>query len=252
MTLTAIAKRTEKLLADNSPAILTAVGVTGTLTTAFLTGKASFRASDDIRAVENLRKVDLEPKEKFQLVWRLYIPPVATGVLTVVSIVGANRIGTRRAAAMAAAYSISEKALSEYKDKIIEKIGVNKEQKIRDEVAQDQVNRNPPSQNQIIVTSGGEILCHEAFTGRYFMSSMEALKKAQNETNALVLNNMYASLTDFYNALDIPSTSNSDELGWNTDKLMELEFTTTLSEGDRPCLSFSFRAVPIRDYYRLS
>ncbi len=69
MTFHEFAKRTEKLVADNSPAILTAWGVTGTLTTAYLTGKASFRAADLLAKDERRRGFidqsgELEIKEK--------------------------------------------------------------------------------------------------------------------------------------------------------------------------------------------
>lgn len=254
MTLIEIAKRAEKLAVDNSPAILTAIGVTGTITTAFLTGKASFRAGEIIANEEYKQNAyaknrSLESKEKFVLVWKEYIPAVGTGVLTLVCIIFANRIGNRRAAAVAAAYTISEKAFSEYKEKVVERLGTPKEQKIRDEVAQDRVDRNPGG-HDIVVTGGGEVLCYEAFTGRYFKSDMETLKKGQNDLNYTILNDGYASLSDFYNKIDLPTTSFSEEVGWTSDKLLELNFSTVLSEDGRPCISIDFMTAPIRDYYK--
>ena len=41
-----VLKQAEKFASDNSPAILTALGLTGVLTTAYLSGKASFNAYD--------------------------------------------------------------------------------------------------------------------------------------------------------------------------------------------------------------
>jgi hypothetical protein len=256
MTFVDVAKRAEKLAIDNSPGILTALGVTGTLTVAYLTGKATFKAADLLWDEQNRLDIqperhNLEPKEKFQLVWKLYIPAAGTCVFTIVCIVTATRIGNRRAAAVAAAYSISEKAFTEYREKIVEKIGEKKEQSARDELAQERVDRNPVSSNGIIITGSGEVLCYEEFTGRYFMSSMEELRKGQNDTNYTIMNHGDASLTDFYNSIDLPSTSFSDEVGWNTDKLIELRFSTTLSEDGRPCISMGFDVAPIRDYFRI-
>ena len=156
-----------------------------------------------------------------------------------------------RAAAVAAAYTISEKAFSEYKEKVVERLGTPKEQKIRDEVAQDRVTKNPPNERETIITGGGEVLCYEAFTGRYFKSDMETLKKAQNDLNYVMLNDGYASLSDFYNKIDLPTTSYSDEIGWTSDKLLELNFSTVLSDDGRPCISIDFMAAPVRDYYKL-
>lgn len=250
MTISSIARQAERLITNNSPAILTAIGVTGTLTTAFLTGKASFKASEVIRDWEYSPSsiIEVETKEKVRLVWKLYIPAAGTGALTIAAIVFANRIGTRRAAAMAAAYSISDRAFTEYKDKILEQLGHNKEQAVRDEIAQDRINNNPPAAS--IIIGNGEVLCYDAFTDRYFMSSVEALKKAQNDTNYQVNNDWYASLSDFYNRAGLPTTSYSDDVGWNSNQLLELAFSTAMSPDGRPCVSITFQVDPVRDYYK--
>ncbi len=203
MTFRDITNKTGKLVADNSPSILTAIGVTGLLTTAYLTGKASFKAVDIIENEKN-RRGRIVPedrddmftnKEKFELLWKLYLPAATSAVLTASSIIYANRIGASRAAAMTTAYAISQRAYNEYEHKVVEMIGKNKEQKVRDSVAQDRVHNNPVDKQQVIVTGGGDVLCYDLYTGRYFRSSMETLKKAQNDLNHTVLNHQYASLT---------------------------------------------------------
>ena len=264
MQLVAIAKRVEKFTVDNSPLILTVVGVTGTITTALLSVKGTIKAVriiDQERIdreylqnvpdprVYGVRELDLTRREMFKLVWKEYIPPVGVGVLTVVAIVGANQIGTRRAAALAAAYSMSEHAFTEYRDKVVEKMGLTKEKGVRDDLAQERVNKNPMGDKQIIIAGSGDVICHEAFTGRYFNSSMEELKSAQNAINYQINNNVYASLSDLYDRLGLKHTSESNEVGWNSDKLLEMQFSTVLNDKGQPCLSFDYQVVPIRNYY---
>lgn len=254
MTLSNIAKRAEKLIADNSPVILTAVAVTGTITTAVLASRASFKAKElfDIEEyhreyVEEVAPMDI--REKVNLSWKLYVPAVGTGAITIACIIGANRIGTRRAAAMAAAYSLSEKAFVEYKDKVIEKMGETKEQKVRDSIAQDRVDANPVSTREVIITGGGDVLCYDSITGRYFESNVETLRKAQNDINQQILSSMYATLHEFYSLIGLPSTLYSSEVGWNNDNMLELQFSTVLSEDGKPCLSVGYATYPIRGYY---
>lgn len=250
-----LVKRTQKLAIDNSPAILTAIGVTGALTTAYLTGKASFKAAEMIREeadrTDKFTGYNGTLKQDVKLVWKLYIPAAGTAVLTVTAIVAANHIGSRRAAAIAAAYTISEKAFEEYKEKVVEKMGATKEQAVRDEVAQDRVDRNPVSSHEVIIAGSGQVLCFDEWSGRYFQSDMETIRKAQNDTNYQVLNESYASLSDFYERIGLPSTSQSDEIGWNTDRMIDLKFSTTLAEDGRPCLAIDFGLTPIRGYYKL-
>jgi hypothetical protein len=258
MNIRVMAKSAEKMIVDNSPAILTAIGVTGTITTAYLAGQASFRAAKLIhdryetdRFGEHIPdRSDL--RDKFELTWRLYVPAVGVGASTAVCIVGAHRIGSRRAAAVAAAYTISEKAFTEYKEKVIEKFGEKQEREARDELQQERVDRDPVSGRAVIVTNDGDVLCYEHFAGRYFESSMEALKKAQNDTNYQIINHNYASLTDFYGRLGLPHTGVSDEVGWNSNDLLELEFSTTLSEDSRPCIAIDYNVAPFRNYHKVN
>lgn len=264
MSFAAILKSSEKFLIDNSPTILTAIGVLGTVGTAVLTGKATLKAADILRE-EKIAKIPdgevvetldglLTKKECIKLVWKQYLPPVAAGVLTITAIIAANRISLKRAAAMAAAYSISEKRFAEYRDKVGEKFGIKKEQTVRDEIAQDQVNLNSlNAENREIIfagNKGGEVLCFDSFTGRYFMSSVEEIKKAENEINYLIIHNDSATLTDFYNRVGLCQTTYSEEVGWTTDALADFKLSTTLSDEAVPCLVVTYNVTPIREYHR--
>lgn len=255
MTLMGILARTEKVVADHSPQILTALGVAGTVTTAILTGKASVAAHHRIKYETMKRDTDepYEPTNQDKVVWtwKLYVPAIGAGALTVTSIILANQIGTRRAAAMAAAYAVSERAFSEYKEQVVKKFGETKEQMVRDGLAQEQVSNHPVGDRQVIIAGGGNVLCYEPFTDRYFDSDMESMKKAMNDLNYRINNNWYASLSEFYDLLGLPRTSYSDEVGWNADKLLELEFTTTLASDGRPAIVINYQVQPIRGYSRV-
>lgn len=258
MNLARFMKRAEKFTIDNSPAILTAIGITGTLTTAYLTGKASFKAYDLLLEEDTRRHMNNEPplrpdtKAMVQVVWREYIPAGISATVTVAAIFAANHVSTRRATAMATAYSLSERAFTEYKDKVVEKIGEKKNQEIKDEIAQDQVTRNPVDEATVIMTNDGEVLCYDRFIGRYFKSSMEALKRAVNEVNYTILHQDYASLSDFYMELGLEPTGISDEVGWTTDQLLELDISTVLSTDNKPCIAIDFNHRPIRNFDQYS
>ena len=241
---------------ENSSTILTAVGVTGTVTTAYLTGKASVKAHELIKLEEahiyRLQDgvgVKLEFKDQARLVWKEYIPAASVGVLTISSIIGANHISSRKATALAAAYGLSERALVEYKEKVVEHLGKNKELKVREEIAQDRVSKNPVS--QVIITGNGDVLCYDALTGRYFESNIETIKKAMNDINYRIMNHGSESLSAFYDEVGLPPTSLSDEIGWNSNELMDIAFATTMSTDDRPCISIDFTVAPAPHYNRL-
>lgn len=258
MTLRSIALQSQKFVTDNSPTILTAIGVTGTVTTAYLTGKATFKAAKIINEeqfktnIHNGVQKPLSDKDKFKLVWTLYIPAAGVGTLSCAAIIGANRIGVRRAAAMAAAYSISERAFEEYREKVVEKLGKNKDREVRDDIAQDHVNANPPNTKNVVVTGKGKELFYDKWCGRYFESTMQEVKKAQNDLNYKLLNGGfgYASLNDFYRILGIDTIRDGEDLGWDTTKPLEIMFTTTISDDERPAFVMDFRVAPVREYFR--
>lgn len=267
MNLTQTVKAVERVLSDNSPAILTGIGAAGVVTTAVLAAKGHAEALEKIKTEQHFREEnqkfrqhvahntpDVEPmtkKEVFLLVWPEYLPAVGTGALSIFAIVASHQIARRRATALAAAYSLSEKAWEEYKEKVTDILGEKKEKQARDELQQERLDRDPPSTNEIIVVNAGEQLFRDAYSGRYFMSTLEDVKAAENRLNHRVINDNYASLTDFYDFLGIERTTVSDEVGWNVDKLLEMEITTAMSDDKRPCFVIDFKTVPIRGYYRL-
>lgn len=271
--LSGLLKHTPKLkylLKDNSSTILTGVGVGGTVITAYLTGKATFRAAEiivrennalelaaknatlDSEDLEVLRKLGGDTKltkfDQVKLVWPHYIPPAVVGVITITSIVTAHRISSKKIAALVVASGISDRALAEYKEKVIEKFGEKKETDIRDEIAQEQVLRTPANSSQIILTGTGDVLCFDTLTGRYFPSTVEDIKRAENRINYEIIHFNYASLSMFYEEIGLPPTDYTDSVGWNLNSNMEVVFSSTLSPDGRPCLAISFARNPMPEY----
>lgn len=246
MSFTSILKSAERFVTDNSAVILTTVGVVGTVATAVLTARSTVLALDHL---EEVGAKDAPFKEKVRLTWVAYLPPVMTGCGTVAAIIFANRIGSRRVAALAAAYSVSDKAFSEYRDKVKEKFGEEKEVAVRDEIAQDQVTRTRGSEDFYL--EDGETLCLESYSGRYFKSSKEAIAGAVNHVNNIINHEGYASLGEFYGWLGLDRTDVSDDLGWNVDKMLDVSYHGTLTPSGKPCLAFSYDVTPIRGFHRL-
>jgi len=264
------ANKAKFLLNENSTTILTALGVGGTISTAVLTGNASFKAAEIIRREEekleyelthsdeivghgsssnnNGMKISLTKMDQVKLVWRQFLPAVASGVLTIASIITANKISSKKIAALAVAGGISERALQEYKEKVVEKFGVTKSDAVRDEIAQDRVHNNPPDTRQVLVTGTGEVLCYDMLTGRYFTSTMEDIKRAENKVNYELNQFMSCSLSNFYEEVGLEPTTYTDSVGWNMQNMMEVKFSTVMSADNRPCLAIDFSRPPIVDY----
>lgn len=248
-----LAQTVSRLIAKNSPVIMTSIGVVGVLTTAVLTGKATLEAQ---MMLDYYEKEALSDKhftgftftDKVKIVWKQYIPVVISGSVTIACIIGAQKVNIRRQAALMSLYSLSETALKEYKDKVVETYGETKERKIRDAIAEDHVNSAIANNSSIIVTGSGNVLCYDELSGRLFNSDMETIRRAQNDMNAEIINNMCISLNEFYTKLGIPQTALGDEVGWDTDNMLAIDYHGALTEDNRPCIALNYKTHPRNGY----
>lgn len=236
-----------KGIKSHSSIILSVAAGVGVITTAYLTGIASYEAALIIKAKEDVDGTSSDRKQRVmdrtKLVWKLYIPAGISTISTIGCIIGSNRIESKRTIAATTALAFTERAYSEYRDKVVEEFGVRKDQSIRDQVVADQVKENPPP--AYIISGPGNVLCCELFTGRYFTSDMESLRKAQNDLNDRLLKHDYASLSDFYYLIGLPPTSTSSHWGWESNKLLNLIFSTALSDDNRPCMTFEYNYTKV-------
>jgi hypothetical protein len=253
VNLSILAHRVQRLAVDNAPTILTSLGAVGLVTTAVLTGKATFKYMKvlaDEGYYDRSYKFERSKKEHFKKAWKCFIPAVGTGALSLAAIIGANHISYRRAVALASAYTIAQEGFKEYKDQVIEKLGEKKEQTVRDAVTQDRIAKNPPPSSEIFFVEGNNVVCGDAWSGRYFISSQNKIEKAVNEANAEIIKFDYISLTDLWSKLGLEPTSESDEVGWNTDNLIEITYSWGPTTDGRPCMMVDFgKTVPLRGVY---
>ena len=229
---------------EHSPLILSVVAGVGVLATAYLASKATVEAVELIRQEEKRRPMFINRDNKkdtaidvTKLVWKLYIPAGISAASTITCIIGANRIEAKKTLAAQAAFAVSERVYSDYRDKVIEEYGERKDQSIRDQIAEERVKANPPA---AIIAGSGSVLCCELFTGRYFNSDMQSLRRAENIINKKALAHDYATFEDFYYEIGLSGTGASSQLGWKSSRLMELMFTSVLTDDGRPCLAFDY------------
>ena len=247
MSLSSLVTKGLQGVKSSSPEILTGLSIAGLGITAYMTGKAAVKASEILKYHDANSKKELDWKTKFKLVWKTYLPAGISGAVTAGCIIGSSRASSHRTAAALSAYKLTEKAFTEYRAKVAEEIGKNKERKVRDEIAQDRVAEDVASSKQIVMWGFGDVACCEMYTHRFFKSDMESLRKAENKINRDVNNHLYVTLDEFYDIVGLPHTSESDRKGWDSETgLMELHFTTVLMDAT-PCLAFDYNYVkPLR------
>ena len=250
-----VSTNVRKFVNKRSPEILMGIGIAGMITTTVLAVKATPKAMELIEERKTQEWTDeLSPLEIVKVAWKPYIPAIVTGVTSTFCLIGSSSVHSRRNAALATAYKLSETALTEYREKVIETIGEKKEQTVRDKVAEERVKKNPVTKNEVIITNTGKTLCFDPISARYFYSSIEKIKRAENELNKEMLHAFsgYVSLNDFYDEIGLDHTSVGDDLGWNTEKLIDINFSSQLNDNGEPSVVLDYAVAPNYNYYKFS
>lgn len=234
-----------------SPEILTGIGIAGMITTTVLAVRATPKALVLMDKAENEKNDELTKVEMVKAAWKPYLPVVITGALSTTCLIGSVRIGARRTAAIATAYKLSETALSEYREKVVEAIGEKKEKAIKDKIAEEKLEKNPVSKSSVILT-GDKTLFFDGSAGGYFESDIETVKRAVNEVNRQMVYDQYVSLNEFYDKIGRPHTELGDELGWNLDYgLVDVDFSSMIADNGKPCIVITYNVAPRYDYSKL-
>lgn len=236
---------------QNMPGILTGLGIVGMVTAGVLAVHATpkaLRLIEEKRSEERVEK--LERIEVVKVAWKCYVPAVATGVLSASCLIGANSMNVRKHAALAAAYKISETALTEYREKVVDAIGEKKETAIREKVAQKQIEKAPVDTREVIITEKGNTLFLEPLSGRYFRSDIEQVRKAANDLNDQIYNGFSGSVTlnDFYTEIGLDTNDVGDLMGWNSENRINLHIVPGMAKNDEPCCVVQHHNPPKYDY----
>lgn len=253
LNLSKFLKDTTALVSKHSPELLTGIGIAGMVSAAILAVRATPKA---LKALEEKKAEtgtdELTPAETVKATWKCYVPATVTGAVSIACLVGASSVNARRNAALATAYKLSETAFTEYREKMIETVGEKKDQLVREKIDKDRIDNNPVSKNEVVVTGKGQTLCYDYISGRYFYSDIELLRRAINELNRRVLIDMYVSLNDFYDELNLEHIGIGYDLGWNVDDgRVDPDFSSHLADDGRPCLVLNYNVAPKHGYSSL-
>ena len=128
-------------------------------------------------------------------------------------------------------------------------LGEEKDKEIKEKVADKLLKENPVTNKEVIITDNNEHLCYDEITGRYFKSSQNKIKEAQNVINDRLRDEMWVSLNDLYYELCLPNVRVGDDLGWNIDDgYLDIILSSRIAEDGTPCLTLDYSIGPRYDY----
>lgn len=234
----------------NATQILAGVGIGCGIASVGFSIKGTIKAVEVVKNLEKEKEAPLTKREIVKATWKEYVPAVGFGALGIGCVIGSVNVSMKRLATMTAAYAMSEKSFKEYKDKAIDLIGDKKEEEIRSSVAQDYISENPPSNSIVSRGTGGGTLCMDSFSGQYFWSDADTIRRITNDFNNELIHDYNVCLNDYYLRLGMNEIKDGNDLGWNiiNGDLVNVEFTTELGPGNQPVLVMDFTTNPFPNY----
>lgn len=243
-----------KVVQKNAPAILTGIGIASMVSSIIFAVKATPKALEAMNDAEKAKGEKLTKIETVKVCAKHYIPTIAFATLSAGCSIGAHQIHTRRHAALATAYKISESMFKEYREHVINEIGEGKEKKIITAINEDRLKEKPVS--SVIETEQGDSLCFDPVSGEYFYSDIETVRKAVNDVNARILSEGWASANDYLEALGLPLLNgkdgrhSGDDIGWGvfSTGIIDPRYDAIWTSDGKPCFTIFHQNLPSTKY----
>ena len=233
----------------NGSTILTVIGGVGVVATAVSTAMATPKALRSLEQAEEEKGDKLTKLEMVVVAGPSYIPSVAIGAGTVACIFGANILNKQRQAALIGAYTLLDSSYKEYKQKVLDLYGADANEKVVESIAKDKYEEEPK-------VEPGKELFYEAYSGRYFESTIEDVLRAEYTLNRELSLVGGVAVNDYFELLGLPRMESLNDFGWSADTNMEMYWqtwvdfnhsTTTMDDG-LECTIVNPWQEPIIDY----
>ena len=193
-------------------------------------------------------------KQKVKTVWKVYLPSACMSVGGICFVTASVSTSNSRYLALSTSYELLKDAAYTYRDKVIETIGVNKDKKIREQIAQEKIDKDESPNKTVVIAGQGNTLFRDSLTGQYFRYDINKFKNKAIELANMELAHNYAGVPEWLNelGLDIPDTMLG--MGWSAPdqgKVVTVDFTACVAHkfNDEPCLVIDYDPMPVSDYY---
>lgn len=192
-------------LKNNAPFVLCVAASLGTVATAISAAKQTPKAME---LLDRCRECNCSRVKTAIVVAPIYLPTAGFAVGTILCIFGANHLNKKQQAALISAYKLAETSFKDYRSKVKEIIGEDKEREIQNAIAMDDF-----TDYQVPETE--DPLFYDEFCKEYFNLPQSVVQEAAYKINRHLAIYEFASLNDYRNYLGLPPVDGGDEIGWS-------------------------------------
>lgn len=233
-------------ISKHSPHILFGAGIIGVAASGVLAARATLKVErildehnvllDQINEAIDFQDYSEQDRKKdkallyFQTgvqITKLYGPAIIVGGLAFAALTGSHRILTKRNAALTAAYAVIDKSFKEYRERVVDDQGVDKDREYLKGIVTKKVSETSEDGKSVTVSekktqtglSPYGVFFHEGNPNWTSRPEMNLLFLRGNQTylNDLFQAKGYLFLSDVYDALGFEQTKASRIVGWHKD-----------------------------------
>lgn len=268
-------------MGKHSPEILVAAGIVGFVGTAVLAATATLKVEDILDAhqekMDKIKTVEADPdienytaedatKDRAILtlktighLTKLYAPAICLGMISAACVIGGHHILLKRNLGLAAAYTAVQTAFDDYRKRVAEECGEDKEKElylgVREKI--EEIEKN----GKIKKVSQGKEITDKAYpyspyarifdeTSRWYKKNAELnklfLTSQQNHANDLLHLQGHLFLNEVFDMLDLPRTPMGAVVGWvygNGDSFVDFGIFDSSKPGCREFINGLERAI---------
>lgn len=257
MTVKKYLKKKAYQAKKHSPEIFLGISIVGIISIPVLSAIGTVKAINKVDDYVDTLEEDEAPDKK-ELVKQVAPCYIWTGVATSVtlfSVVKTKKILDGRSAAVLSLLMSERKSKKILIDKMKEKFGEAKTTDVLTEARIEEHKQNIDEDEQfingckVIETGLGDTLFFDKETATYFRCSLDAIDKAVNDINRkLTTKDIYASLNDFLELINLPWMGLADNIGWvQFDEPLTVEKDFTVYKGE-PIVILSYQPYPLYNF----
>lgn len=238
----------------HSPEIMLVVGVAGVVTSTVMASKATLKLGDILdeakettdlinKAVETHPEKYSEDDRKKDMVIhsvqttvqvvKLYTPAAIVGTLSIGLIVGSHRIMKKRNVALVGAYKVLEEGFNKYRERVVEDLGEDADQKYRYGMVEEKVKEkytDKEGKERTKTVKKFKVDDYDSSVYAKFFDELNAnwqnnpeynmvfLKQQQNFANDMLRARGHLFLNEVYDMLGLPHTQAGSVVGWVVSK----------------------------------
>lgn len=257
-------KQTKNWASKNKAGILTTSSVTLELLAVLSAIQESPNAKlkiDEVRdSIEERKKTEAISKPTIAWEYTKNVAPCfwKTALFTASSIactIGSYKVSSGKIAAFSTALALSEDRYSTYRKKMREIVGEKKDDEVKAEVAKEMMektaNKTDISKEEFIAENaeGGGMLFYDAWSGRYFRSDVDTIRKTESILNRRLYIENFITLNEFYSEIGLKNTRMGEDTGWSTETEIDFDMSgTTMAPNNEPCIMLDYILSPKFDY----